>query len=93
MEPSIGWRMSLIRLLNFGDPITFLIKGRWIAMTTAQRSIICAILFTFLSHAAYAAPPTGWKAHELPPTEEQRWIETVKNHKTADGATVVEVLR
>lgn len=62
-------------------------------MTTAHRLIISAIVFTFLSHAAYAAPPTGWKAHELPPAEEKRWIETVKTHKTTDGATVMEVLK
>jgi hypothetical protein len=68
-------------------------QGRWIAMTTALRSIISAILFTFLSHAAHAEPPTNWKAHELPPAEEKRWIETVKTHKTTDGATVMEVLK
>lgn len=47
-------------------------QGRWITMTTALRSIISAILFTFLSPAAYAEPPTSWKAHELPPAEEKR---------------------
>ncbi len=62
-------------------------------MTTALRSIISAIFFTFLSHAAFAEPPTSWKAHELPPAEEKRWIETVKTHKTTDGATVMEVLK
>lgn len=61
--------------------------------TIAQRSIVSVMIFTFLSHAAYAAPPMGWKAHELPPAEERRWIETVKNHKTHDGATVMEVLK
>ncbi|MGH6838101.1 MAG: hypothetical protein ACREDT_04740 [Methylocella sp.] len=62
-------------------------------MTTGLRSIVSAILFTFLSHAAYAEPPTRWKAHELPPAEEKRWIETVETHKTTDGATVMEVLK
>lgn len=55
--------------------------------------MIGAILFTFLSHAACADPPAGWKAHALPPAEEKRWIETVKNHKTRDGTTVMEVLK
>ena|ERR1700730_4329987 len=58
-------------------------------MTTA----LSAILFTFVSHAAYAEPPTSWKAHELPPAEEKRWIEMVDTHKTTDGATVMEVLK
>jgi hypothetical protein len=31
--------------------------------------------------------------HELPPAEEKRWVETVKTHKTLDGATVMEVLK
>lgn len=68
-------------------------KGLRIAVTTARRSVISAILFAFLSHAAYAEPPKGWKAHELPPAEEKRWIETVETHKTTDGATVMEVLK
>lgn len=67
-------------------------QGRRTTTTTALRSIISANLFAFVSHAAYAAP-TGWKAHELPPADEKRWIETVKTHKTIDGATVMEVLK
>lgn len=38
-------------------------------------------------------PTKTWKAHELTPEEEKRWIETVKNHKTGDGKTVMEVLK
>jgi len=49
--------------------------------------------FAFLSHASYAEAPTGWKAHELSPVEEERWIDAVKTHKTIDGATVMEVLK
>lgn len=68
-------------------------QGRWIAMATTCRSILGAILITFQSHGAYAEPPANWKAHELPPDEEKRWIETVKTHKTLDGATVMQVLK
>lgn len=53
-------------------------KGRSFATVNLRRSMIGAILFTFLSHAACADPPAGWKAHALPPAEEKRWIETVK---------------
>ena len=68
-------------------------QGQWIAMAAAHRSIISVSLFTFLSHAACADPLTGSKVHELPPAEEKRWVETVKTHKTLDGATVMEVLK
>src|ERR1700730_10076099 len=60
---------------------------------TAHRSIVSVSLFSFLSHAACADFPTGSKVHELPPAEEKRWVETVKTHKTLDGATVMEVLK
>ncbi len=62
-------------------------------MTTAHRTLVAGIFFTFLSYAAYADPPKDWKAHELSPAEEKRWIDAVKNHKTSDGATVMEVLK
>jgi hypothetical protein len=62
-------------------------------MTTAHRTLVAGIFFTFLSYATYADPPKDWKAHELSPAEEKRWIDAVKNHKTSDGATVMEVLK
>jgi hypothetical protein len=63
------------------------------AMATVPRSIVSAFFFISMSQAAYADPPKGWKAHELSPAEEKRWIDAVKNHKTSDGATVMEVLK
>lgn len=68
-------------------------QGRWIVTSGACHSIIIATVFAFPSHAACADPPVDWKAHGLPPAEEQRWIEAVKNHRTRDGTTVMEVLR
>jgi hypothetical protein len=62
-------------------------------MTTAHCSIIGAILFACLSHAAYAEPPKGWKAHALSSAEEKLWLDAVKTRKTNDGATVMEVLK
>lgn len=42
---------------------------------------------------AQADPPPGWKAKELSPAAEKKWIEAVKQRKTADGATVWQVLQ
>lgn len=51
------------------------------------------LAFAIICQATFADPPKGWNAHELSPAEEKRWIETVKTHKTRDGATVMGVLK
>ncbi len=55
----------------------------------------CALIALSLSSVPYfpaSALPKGWKANGLPGAEEKKWIEAVKHHETADGATVWQVL-
>lgn len=60
----------------------------------AQALAVFSIFIGFTAkHPAQAGPPQGWKAKELSQADEKKWIESVKQRETADGATVWEVLQ
>jgi hypothetical protein len=56
--------------------------------------VATAALFLIVAFAEMADAQGDFaKPKTLPAAEEQRWVETVKSHKTDDGATVLEVLQ
>jgi hypothetical protein len=60
----------------------------------AKALVVFSIFIGFAAkHPAQAGPPQGWKARELSQADEKKWIEAVKQRKTADGATVWQVLQ
>ena len=54
---------------------------------------LIAVLVALVSLSGARAQNTQPKMHLLSPTEERKWVNAVKTHRTEDGATVEEVLR
>lgn len=58
-------------------------------MPSLRKSFLClGLMVAFSSTAA----PKEWKPKLLSRTDDAKWLQTIKMHKTADGATVTEVL-